>query len=143
MEISLPNKESQYAEIKVPQESKKTKSIKADIVRQEEEAFSSFLVNIAALASKNDELLSPPFPIPLSSMSLKRDNERSITLAPNLVFHIYTKYINIEHHYIKSKVASSRVDLQYVPLSRIIADRVTKIFTHAQVYLFIKQMCIS
>lgn len=76
-------------------------------------------------------------------MSLKGDNQESIALSHNSVFHARTKHIDIQHHYIRDEVASSRIDLQYVPTSEMIADGMTKAPIQAKFYLFIKQMCMN
>ena len=65
------------------------------------------LANTAALASNNENLLSIPAPMPLSSilannnpipMLLKRDNQESIALSQNWVFYARNKHIDIWHH---------------------------------------------
>ena len=42
---------------------------------------------------------------------LKGDNQGSIALAHNPVFHSRTKHIDIQHHYIRDEVASKRIEL--------------------------------
>ena len=76
-------------------------------------------------------------------MSLKRDNQRSIALSHNPVFHARTKHIDIQHYYIRDEVASGEIDLQYVPISEMIADKMRKALTHAKFHLFVKQMRMS
>lgn len=149
-EVGLLDKAGQYAEIKVIQGSKETEQIKADSAGQEEEAPSSFLTSNVALAP-NDNPLSPATPLSslnLTSynptpMPLKGDNQGSIALAHNLIFHACIKHIDIQHHYIRDKVATGRIDLQYVLTSEMIADGMTKAFTYAKFHLFVKQMCMS
>ncbi len=116
-EVGLLDKEGQYAVIKVIQVSKGTEQIKADNSWQEGEALSSPLTSNAALASNDDLFLSPTLLSSLSQasnnlgnsslasndltpLSLKGDNQGSITLAHNSVFHAHTKHINIQHYYI-------------------------------------------
>lgn len=57
---------------------------------------------------------------------LKGDNQGSIALAHNPVFHSRTKHIDIQHHYIRDEVASKRIELSYVPTEQMIADGLTK-----------------
>ncbi len=76
-------------------------------------------------------------------MSLKGDNQGSIVLSHNPVFHARIKHIDIQHHYIRDEVASGRIDLQYVPISEIIADEMIKALTYAKFHLFVKQMRMS
>ncbi len=119
-EVGLLDKEGQYKEIKVIQGSEESEQIKTDAAKQEGEAPSSPLTSNAALAPK-DNLL--PSSTPLSSLSqasnslansslasndptplsLKKDNQWSIALAHNPVFHESTKHIDIQ---------PGRVDLQ-------------------------------
>ncbi len=56
----------------------------------------------------------PPWTSNNSSLqvSLKKDNQGSITLAHNPVFHARTKRIYIQHHYIRDRFAAARIDLQ-------------------------------
>lgn len=97
--VGLLDKKGQYAEIKVVQRSKKVKQIKANVTRQEQEAYSrkeSLLTNNAVAS-----LSAPPFQSFLSSdisatlISLKEDYWRSIALAHNSVFHARIKHIDI------------------------------------------------
>lgn len=75
-----------------------------------------------------------------ASLFLKDDNQGSIALAHNPVFHARTKHIDIQHHYIHDKVAAGRIDLQYIPMSEMIVDGMTKALTQAKFQLFVKQM---
>lgn len=62
---------------------------------------------------------------------LKGDNQGSIALAHNPVFYTQTKHIDIQHPYIQDKVTAERIDLQYIPMSDMVADRMTKALTNA------------
>lgn len=73
-------------------------------------------------------------------VSLKGDNQRSIALANNPVFHARTKHINIQHHFIRDEVATKRIELAYVPTAEMIADGLTKPLTHAKFHTFVEQM---
>ncbi len=73
-------------------------------------------------------------------MPLKGDNQGSIALAHNPVFHSRTKHIDIQHHYIRDKVASKRIELSYVPIEEMIADGLTKALTHVKFLRFVDQM---
>ncbi len=158
--VGLLDEEGQYAKIKVIQRSKRTEQIKADATRQEGGVPSSPLTSNAALAPNNDLFLSST---PLSSFcqawknlansslasndptppSLKRDNQGSIALAHNSVFHARTKHIDIQNDYIRDEVVTGKIDLQYDPTSEMIEDRMTKALTYAKFHLFVKQMRIS
>ena len=58
---------------------------------------------------------------------LKADNQGSIALAHNPVFHSRTKHIDIQHHYIRDEVASKRIELSYIPTDEMIADGLTRL----------------
>lgn len=75
-----------------------------------------------------------------STVSLKGDNQGSLALAHNPVFHARTKHIDIQHHYIRDEVAAKRIELTYVPTEEMIADGLTKPLIHAKFHTFIEQM---
>jgi hypothetical protein len=54
------------------------------------------------------------------------DNQGSIALAKNPVFHARTKYVDVQHHFVREKVASGEVELQFVSTKNQIADGLTK-----------------
>lgn len=83
IEIGLPDKNSQYAMIKIAR-SPRIDQIKAVATEQEEEVvntLSSITLNITSIA-----------PTPIYS---KDNNQKSIALAYNPIFHTHTKYIDI------------------------------------------------
>jgi hypothetical protein len=54
------------------------------------------------------------------------DNLSSIQLAKNPVFHARTKHIEVHYHFVRERVLSGEVELQYVPTHRQPADIFTK-----------------
>ena len=54
------------------------------------------------------------------------DNLNSILLAKNPVFHARTKHIEVHYHFVRERVLSGEVELQYVPTDRQTADIFTK-----------------
>ncbi len=134
IEIGLLDKNGQYAMIKVA-ETPGTKQIKADVAGQEGE--------IVNTLSSTAPLITNIVSTAPTSMSLKGDNQWSIALAHNPVFHARIKHIDIQHHYIHDEVTSGRINLQYVPISEMIADGLIKALTQAKFYIFIKQMQMS
>lgn len=74
------------------------------------------------------------------TIPLKGDNQGSIALAHNPVFHARTKHIDIQHHYIHDEIAAKRIELWYVPTDNMIADGLTKALTHVKFHCFIAQM---
>lgn len=151
-ELGLLGTSEQYAEIKVAQGSTGTKQILADIRGQEEEAIPLMAQHSeteTALHSKTDTAHTMEEALPSETAmstitntppSLKGDNQGSIALAHNPVFHARTKHVDIQHHYIRDEVAAGRIDLQYIPTSEMIADGMTKALTHTKFHLFVKQL---
>lgn len=54
------------------------------------------------------------------------DNQGAIALAQNSQFHIRTKYIDIQHHFVGDKVSEGAVELQYIETESQVADGLTK-----------------
>ena len=54
------------------------------------------------------------------------DNLNNIQLAKNLVFHARTKHIEVQYHFVRKRVLSSEVELEYAPMNRQMADVFTK-----------------
>ena len=54
------------------------------------------------------------------------DNMGATSLASNLVFHARTKHIEIDVHFIREKVLSKEVEVQFVPSEEQVADVFTK-----------------
>jgi len=50
------------------------------------------------------------------------DNQSSVKLAKNLVFHARMKYIEIQYHFIKEKVISGDIELTHVSTNEQLAD---------------------
>lgn len=105
-----------------------TKQIKANVAELEVEVVDTLYSTVPKIASTIPTLIS-----------FKSDNQGLIALAYNSVFYACTKHIEIQHHYICDEVASEKNDLQYVSTSKMIANRMTKVFTHDKFYLFVKQ----
>ena len=122
-ELGLLQPDQQHALIKVSEQNTCVQSIQQDldIARGGE--------------SESTTATDPQIVIPL-----KGDNQGSIALAHNPVFHPRTKHIDIQHHYIRDEVASRRIELSYVPTDQMIADGLTKALTHVRFHRFIEQM---
>lgn len=77
---------------------------------------------------------------PSITIPLKCDNQGSIAVAHNPVFHSRTKHIDIQPRYLCEEVAAKRIELSYVPTEQMVADGLTKALTHVRFHGFVEQM---
>lgn len=117
-ELGLLHPEHQHAEIKISDSNSSAMAIQAD----------------QDAACGGEKLVAP------DSIPLKGDNQGSIALAHNPVFHARTKHIDIQHHYIRDEVAAGRIELTHVPTAEMVADGLTKPLTHVKFHGFLEQM---
>lgn len=71
---------------------------------------------------------------------VKADNQGSIALANNPVYHARSKHIDIQHHYVRNEVLEGRIELSYIPTEDMIADGLTKPLVPVKFFNFLKQM---
>lgn len=71
------------------------------------------------------------------------DNQGSIALAKNPVFHARTKHIDIQHHYIRDEIKEGRIELTYIPTEDMVADGLTKPLSHVKFHRFIEQLRLT
>ena len=57
---------------------------------------------------------------------LKCDNQSSIKLAHNPIYHVRTKHIEIQHHFVREKIQEKEIDLTYCNTIENVADIFTK-----------------
>lgn len=53
-------------------------------------------------------------------------DNKGAALAKNLQFHVRTKHIVIQHHFVREQQGAGTVNLQYIPTEREVADGLTK-----------------
>lgn len=58
--------------------------------------------------------------------TLYGDNQGSLNLAHNPIYHGRTKHIEVKHHFIREKVLSEEINLEYTPTEEQLADILTK-----------------
>jgi hypothetical protein len=57
---------------------------------------------------------------------LLRNNQSCIKIALNPIFHARTKHIEIQYHFIREKIKTGEVQVDYIPTSLQQADFLTK-----------------
>jgi hypothetical protein len=55
------------------------------------------------------------------------DNQGILKLAHDLVFHSWTKHVDVRHHFIREKIESCQVTLDYVSTRDQLANILTKL----------------
>ncbi|CAI5746401.1 unnamed protein product [Peronospora destructor] len=60
------------------------------------------------------------------AIKIYEDNQGSIALAKNPEFHKRTKHIDIRYHFVREKVETGEVLLEYCPTQDMLADMMTK-----------------
>ena len=68
------------------------------------------------------------------------DNQSCIALAKNPVHHARTKHIDIQHHFIREKVESCEIRLEYVPTEEMVADALAKALPRPRFEKFVGMM---
>ena len=72
------------------------------------------------------KLLSNLFSKPMDPTIINCDNQSSIKMFEDPVFHARTKHINNKYHYIRSLVQDGVVKLQYIIINEQVVDVLTK-----------------
>jgi hypothetical protein len=68
------------------------------------------------------------------------DNQGAIALAKNPENHARSKHIAIQEHFVREKVQSGEVELQYVPTEKQVADGLTKALPKVPFQAFYKAL---
>lgn len=63
---------------------------------------------------------------PQDSTFIYGDNQGSLNLSHNPIYHGRTKHIEVRHHFIREKILSGEINLEYVPTDEQLADIMTK-----------------
>jgi hypothetical protein len=70
------------------------------------------------------------------------DNQSTIAVAKNPVFHNRTKHIAIRYHFVREKVKEGIVRIEYMKGKEIVADGFTKVLGKESFRTFVKQLGI-
>lgn len=65
-------------------------------------------------------------------VTLMEDNQGTISIAKNPLYHSRTKHIDIRYHYVCEAIKEGTIDLIYCPSSEIVADILTKALSKGQ-----------
>lgn len=60
-------------------------------------------------------------------LTLYKNSRMSITLTKNTESQYCIKYIDVQHHYINKLVNKKELTIEYIPGSRMLLDRMTKV----------------
>ena len=61
-----------------------------------------------------------------SPVVVNEDNQSTIKLVENPVFHKRSKHVDIKYHFVRVVVEKNTLDIQYIPTTDNIADIFTK-----------------
>jgi hypothetical protein len=73
-------------------------------------------------------------------LTILTDNQSSMALAKNPVFHARTKHIDIRHHFIRERIESGDVEVAFCGTDDMIADVLTKGLSKEKHFVFSKGM---
>ena len=59
-------------------------------------------------------------------LTIKADNQGAIALAKDNKFHAQMKHINLHYHFVREAVEQGKVKMEYIPMSKNVADIFTK-----------------
>ena len=62
----------------------------------------------------------------LNHITLHGDNQGTLSLAENPIFHRGSKHIAVWYHLIRQEIEDGRLQLAYIPIDCMLADRLTK-----------------
>jgi len=80
---------------------------------------------------------------PQDTILIKSDNQGAIALTEDPTFHARTKHIDIQHHFIRERVAAGHVKLIYEPMETLIADIMTKALSRNQHHFFTEHLGLA
>ena len=88
------------------------------------------------------KLLSDIFDVQLDATCIHCNNQSSVKLSENSVFHDKSKHIKIKYHYIRDMVQRGTVKLQYIVMDEQIDDVLTKPLARVKFEYFSEKLCV-
>ena len=68
------------------------------------------------------------------------DNQSSMNIAKNPIFHSRTKHIDVRHHFIRERLSMNEIEITYRPTKDMLADVLTKGLGKEKHYRFVEGM---
>ena len=62
----------------------------------------------------------------ISPLTIKADNQGTISLAKDNRFHAQTKHVDLQYHFVCEVVKDGKVRMQYIPTSKNVSNIFTK-----------------
>lgn len=101
--------------------SKKQQTTALSTAEAEYMAMSTTTQEAIWLKGLHDEMFGP-----MSSVTIHCDNQGSIDLGNNPIYHAKTKHIDIRHHFLREKIKQKKVIFQHIRTEEMAADFLTK-----------------
>ena len=70
------------------------------------------------------------------------DNQSSIKLAHNPIYHARSKHIELQHHFVREKIESKEIELTYCSTSENVVDIFTKLVGRIHFEDLRKKLCV-
>jgi hypothetical protein len=78
-----------------------------------------------------------------TAVTIAVDNQSCITLSRNPEYHARTKYIDIQHHFVREAVKSKEIATDFCPTGEMVADALTKSLPTMKHQFFMAKMGLS
>ena len=76
-------------------------------------------------------------------IKIYRNNQRSIDLIKNPIFHARSKHIQIRYHVIRKSVETGEIEIKYHSTDEMLADDFTKKLNHVKFSQMIEELSLT